>query len=534
MTQKKRILMCAESHAVNSGFGRYTKEILSRLHANPNYEIAEFSTYFYDDQPVEVPWKVYPNAVKDDHPDAQHYQSNPINQFGQWRFDKVVLHFKPDIVFDIRDYWMLAYQELSPLRKYFHWVIAPTIDSIPQKTEWLSTFENADVVLTHTDWAGSYLQSLGRKINFGGCASDSVDPETFKPVSWTKAYHKSKFNIPTDAIVIGSVMRNQKRKLIAELFKSLRQLIDETGNRKIFLYLHTSYPEAQGWDIPDLLQEYNVYNNVLFTYYCPSNKQILASLYKGPRIPYPDNSDGYALFPSVLNGVSNEQLNDIYNVFDIYVQYAICEGLGIPQLEAASCGIPLFAVNYSGMDEITTKVNGIKINCLLSKELETSAERATPDNNHLVQEIKKWINLSNLEKKKLGKQTRKLLIDHYSWDKTADVLIKTFDGLNPKNIWNEPMTTNGSITVPDLLNNREFVNFIVDHVLMEPDLKKTHFVQNLIKCLDETFILSDKKIHKAQRQTVVKNLETYLNNKIYCEGVRSGQLNLDNNKFLFR
>lgn len=528
MTQqrKKRILMCAESNDINSGFGRYTQEIMKRLYSNPNYEVAEFASYKNTNLNKSVPWKVYPNAVSDDHPDAERYKSNPINQFGQWRFDKVVLHFRPDIVFDIRDYWMFSYQELCPLKKYYHWVVAPTIDSVPQKTEWLKTFENADVVLTHTDWAEDYLKSLNRPINVHGCVSDSVDHDTFKPVSWTKAYHKAKFGLPSDAIIIGSVMRNQKRKLIAELFFSLKKLIEQTKNDKIFLYLHTSYPEAQGWNIPELLQEFGVYNNVLFTYYSPSLKKIVPSLYKGPIFPCPTDINHTLVFPNVVNGVDNNQLCQIYNLFDVYVQYAICEGLGIPQLEAAACGIPLFAVNYSGMEEITSKVDGTKIKYLLYKELETGSNRATPDNDHLVSELINWINLPEDKKEELSINTRAKLIKHYSWEKTADHFVKIFDSLEPKNIWDEPMSVNPSVNVPDNLMNRDFVHFIIDNVLQEPFLKNTYFVQSLIRGLDETFISNNQKLVASNRQNAVKSLEVYLNNKIFAEKVRSGQLEL--------
>lgn len=525
MSRKKRILMCAESHDINSGFGRYTQEILKRLYANPNYEVAEFASYKSTGSARTAPWKVYPNAVPDNHPDAEKYKANPINQFGQWRFDKVVLHFRPDIVFDIRDYWMFSYQELSPLRKYFHWIVAPTIDSIPQRPEWLSTFQNADVVLTHTEWAENYLKSLDRPINIRGCVSDSVDTDEFKPVSWTKNYHKAKYGLPTDSIIIGSVMRNQKRKLIGGLFQSLRQLIDQTQNNKIYLYLHTSYPEAQGWNIPELLQEYNVFNNVLFTYYSPGSKKIIPSLYKGPSCVCPDGS-GHMIFPNVVHGVNNDQLCQIYNLFDIYVQYAICEGLGIPQLEAASCGVPIFAVNYSGMEEITTKVEGKKINYLLSKELETGSDRATPDNNHLVSEIVDWLNLSDEDKESLSARTRDLLVQNYSWDKTTSHFVSIFDSLEPKDLWETPLISNPTATVPEKLSNREFVDFIVDRILVEPLLKNTYFVQSVIRGLDETFT-NNGKFGNADRKEAVKYLEILLNNKIYCEQIRSGQIKLE-------
>lgn len=519
--------MCAEAHNIKSGFGRYTYEVLSRLYKNQNYEIAEFASYLKDDAIIDVPWKVYPNIPIDNSPELQTYSSHPINQFGQWRFDKVVLDFRPDIVFDIRDYWMFNYQEISPLRPYYHWIVAPTIDSIPQKPEWIKTFENADLVLTHTEWANNYLASLNRPINLGPTVSDSVNPYEFRPVGWTKNYHRARFGLPDNAFIIGSVMRNQKRKLIAELFSSLRQLIDRTQNHNIFLYLHTSYPENMGWNIPELLQEYNVYNNVLFTYLNPASNNIFPSVYKGCKTPCITNKNEFAVFPNVTRGISNQQLCDIYNFFDIYVQYAICEGLGIPQLEAASCGIPIFATNYSGMEELTSVLNGTKIDCVLYKELETGSDRALPNNDNLVNKIIDWINKPLSEKNLISKQTRELLIANYSWDKTTNIWTKIFDNIEPKNLWSKPMSVKPDLKVPMISNNRALIDFIIDNVLQEPSLKRTYLAQSLVKSLDETFVVNENKIEQAQKKDLVKVLENYLNNKIFCEQVRSGQISMD-------
>lgn len=324
-------------------------------------------------------------------------------------------------------------------------------------------------------------------------------------------------------------MRNQKRKLIPELFASLKDIISKT-DKKVFLYLHTSFPEAQGWNIPELLQEYGVYNNVLFTYYNPINKKAYCSLYKGAKINCPDD-EGYCIFPNVINGLDNNQLVEIYNLFDVYVQYAICEGLGIPQLEAVSCGIPLFAINYSGMSEILNKVNGTPIDCILSKELETGSDRATPINSDFVQKILSWISLTKKEKSELSKQTRKLLIENYSWDKTANKLCEIFDSLEPKRHWDKPMITK-NLNVPDNLSNRDFVNFIVDNILCEPRLKHTHFIQNLIRYMDESYDTNSVGLSKVPKQNAVKSLEVFLNNKIYCEKVRSGEIDISNEIFL--
>lgn len=525
--KKIKLLMCAESGEIKSGFGLYTREILSRLHATNLFEVAELSSYCTTSNVKNFPWKIYPNAVDSKHSEYAKYIQNPINAFGLWRFDKVVLDFKPDIVFDIRDFWMLSYQELSPLRPYFNWVIAPTIDSLPQKDAWLKTFANADLVLAHTDWAIDYLKNCNRGINTGVAVPDSVDTNMFYPLSYSKAYHKQKYLLPQNSFIIGSVMRNQKRKLIPNLMNVLQKLVQFTRNQNIFLYLHTSYPEHNGWDIPALIQEYNLHNNILLTYYCNACKNAHGSTYQGISKQCPYCKQPKCRLPSVKNGLPDQAMADIYNLFDFYVQYSICEGLGIPQLEAASCGIPVCSVDYSAMSEVSSKLNGYKVSYALFKELETNAMRALPNDSHLVQIIYDYMQLSDNEKNDAKEQTRNNLIQHYSWDKTADILIKQLLQLKPKNLWDVPLTTEFNKRVPNNLSNKEFVSFIVHDVIQSKHIWNTNFVQEIIKNLDSGFYCGQSGISPYTREMAIKNLESYLNNKIYLEKIRSKKIVLN-------
>lgn len=523
MSQKLKLLMCAESSNIKSGFGLYTREILSRLHDSKLFEVAELSCYQGVNNQKLVPWKVYPNAVlKSDERYAQ-YQQNAINAFGLWRFDKVLLDFKPDIVFDIRDFWMLSYQSLSPLRPYFNWVIAPTVDSLPQQNNWMMTFQNADLVLAHTDWAIDYLKESNRNITTGLSVPDSVDTNIFSPISYSKKFHRSKYLLSPDAFIIGSVMRNQKRKLIPNLMNVIQRLIQFSGNKNIFLYLHTSYPENQGWDIPELIQEYNLHNNILFTYYCNQCKTAHGSVYQGVIKTCPSCKKLSCKFPSVTDGLSDPQMADIYNLFDFYAQYAICEGLGIPQLEAASCGIPVASVDYSAMSEVTSLIEGYKISYALFRELETNAMRALPNDSHLVQIIYEYMNLSEEEQLAIKERTRDNLIQHYSWDKTADKLISQLLTIKPKNMWDIPLESNHTLKVPDNLSNKEFIYFIVHNVIKSPHIWRSGFVQDIIKNLDYGFVVNQAGMSTYNRQTAVQNLEQYLNHKMSLEKIRSNE-----------
>ena len=128
---------------------------------------------------------------------------------------------------DVRDYWMYSYQETSPFKKHFNWIIMPTVDSAPQRPEWLYTFANADVVVPYTDWARKVLSSsCGSHINlFPKIANAGINPNEFFPLE-NKIQHKSTFFGPNKNI-IGVVMRNQKRKLFADLFEIFRTYLDK-------------------------------------------------------------------------------------------------------------------------------------------------------------------------------------------------------------------------------------------------------------------------------------------------------------------
>lgn len=184
--KKKKILAVTDSSFLNSGYGIYAKEILSRFHASNSYEVAELGCYSTIRNPLikTVPWKFYPNAVDSDDERYSNYVANNINQFGSWRFNKVCAHFKPDIVLTWTDYWMYSYQETSPFRNYFYWIQMPMVDSAPQKIEWLYTYANADAIIPYTEWAKRVLDlECGSSIKlYPKTANAGIDPNKFFPM----------------------------------------------------------------------------------------------------------------------------------------------------------------------------------------------------------------------------------------------------------------------------------------------------------------------------------------------------------------
>lgn len=436
MKRKKKVLFVSEAAYLNTGYAKYSKEVISRLFDSGKYDIAEFSIYgsATDERRKEIKWKTYPNLPDANDKNIDVYRSNNANQFGAWRFDRLCLDFEPDIVLTIRDHWMDSFIYHSPFRRIFSWAWMPTIDASPQNSEWLDVFSDCDYVLTYSDWAKRLIESQGGKtINTIGSASPSA-AACFVPMDKSKI--RDEFNLQDDVNIIGTVMRNQRRKLFPALIESFSKYLKQSGSTNTFLYLHTSFPDA-GWNLAELLHSYEVSSRVLMTYVCEKCGNIEVSFFKDSKKLCNKCKEYKSTPSSVGNGVDDKDLAKIYNLFDLYIQCANSEGFGLPQVEAAACGIPIACTNYSAMEDLVNKIEAYPISYSLYKELETGCNRAVPDIDSIVDIFSQFFSLSNEEKIAKGKKTRELFESKYSWDKTTDVWIQAIEDC-PYAEWNQP------------------------------------------------------------------------------------------------
>jgi glycosyltransferase involved in cell wall biosynthesis len=528
--------MCSEASFLSSGFAVYAKELLSRLHNTGKYEIAEFASYgiVNDPKDASIKWKYYANAVSDDDPRYQEYMSRADNQFGRWRFEKVLLDFKPDVVIDVRDYWMSHYQGTSPLRKYFHWILMPTVDSAPQQETWLDTYLSADAIFTYSDWGAKVLlDQTSNKINYIATAAPGVDLEVFKPATDSiKTTLRQNLGIPTESIIIGSVMRNQKRKLIPDLLYSFRKLLDILKQQnsplyeKTYLYLHTSYPDS-GWDLPELLKSTRLSNRVFFTYSCRKCNDITAKTFCGPATGCYNCNEISCAFPSVTRGVSTTQLASIYNLFDCYVQYAICEGAGMPQIEAAASGLPILTVDYSAMVDVIEKLEAQKIKVQTKfKELETKAFRVYPNNDDLTDKLLNLISMSQKELDKIKTRTRKLTEKHYNWNGVAakwEAYLDQLDASGYRSNWDTDTQYMIPINNVDKNISNKYFDLMMsmcNNHLHNYQLMSSMFFLDMLKDLDYGFVQSGLAINQYSFKDAKETIETIIDNNNNSERVR--------------
>lgn len=476
---KKRILLVNESSLLSTGYANYGRELLSALSKNPDYEVAELACFCdgSDSRIKGLPWRYFPATPRVRTPE---FNNDPTAKWGRWVFDDVCLEFKPNFVCDVRDWWNFEWQSRSPARKYFDWGVLAPVDSIPQKEEWLSTFSSADAVFTYTDWGTKVLQdSLGDSLKSYGAAPHCIS-KSFYPRD--KAKLREAWGIPNNVFIVGTVMRNMVRKLYPDLIEAFADFLSTAPKEiasKTYLYIHSCYPDV-GWKLPKLIKQYGVASRTYFTYKCTSCKRAYSSFYHGSKINCKFCNAHSAILPGWNDGVEEEQLGEVFNLFDCYVQYSVCEGFGIPMLEAAASGIPVFAVDYSAMSEVVRNVGGYPIAVQrMSFDAGTESRRALPDNKDFITKITSFLSKSSTIKHNISYKTQELARKNYRWDNTIAAWTKFFES-SRLDKWKNPGILH-SVKVPDLsgLSEIEYVNWCAEYVANRPDLKNSYLCLKL-------------------------------------------------------
>lgn len=505
--RKKRILCVGEFTQFHTGFSGYLKELLTRLYATDKYEIAELAVYLQEGNPaaLEVPWDVYPNAP---HPNAsqeilQRFESSPFNVFGNWRFTEVLLDYKPDIVINISDPWMAHFINANPLRGNFSYVHMPTVDSEPQKVEWVQDYIKCDRIITYSYFGKRTLeQQSGGKIKVAAISSPGADVNLFRPRSPEEKAELRKKYCPgyENKNIVQTVMRNQPRKLYTQLFKAFNLYLKQcmlAGHKDIadntILHIHTN-PNDVGWDINQEIVNHHLSHKVLITYMCDSCgfTKMEHCGFDGKVCPQCKNSSFRAT--NSMKGVSRQALGELMSIADLYVQYSNCEGFGMPISDAKACGVAVACTDYSAMSEQAHSPGGIPIQVESFQQeplQQTYALRAVPDNKSLAKILcdaflHKTINLT-----KIGAEGRTLIEEQYSWDHVAKIWESVIDSCEAKSIqetwYGAPKFMPVSYQLPENINYYQLIHNTCVDIFKQPDRVNSAWAVERINRLESGF-----------------------------------------------
>ena len=199
----------------------------------------------------------------------------------------------------------------------------------------------------------------------------------------------------------------------------------------------------------------------------------------------------------------------------------------MPQVEAASCGIPVATVNYSAMCDVIKKLEAYPVPiATYFKELETQALRTYPDNDGLIKYIIDFYNRN--DKELLSKKIRTLTELHYNWDDISKKWESYLDHLSiaHESKWNDPASTMKKIdsAVVSDMSNIDIIKYIYDEHLNQDISSIDKTALDMLKQADYGFTINGMSIVGYEKKDIVEYFNTIIDNNNQAEYARINHL----------
>jgi len=427
--RKKRILIHSNHCKMFTGFGKHKKNLLRYLYNTNKYEIIEFSNGFTwsSDQIQNTPWKCY-GSLPDDPEHLKEINNDERKRtgagYGAEMIDKAIYELKPDIYLGIEDIWAFNGFMDKPWWNKIHCIVHTTLDSLPILPDAVNAASKIKNYFVWASFAEKALHKLGHshvKTVHGSLETNSF----YKLEDNARARLRKHFNLEK-SYIIGFVFRNQLRKSVPNLLDGFKIFDEQNPNANAKLLLHTFWGE--GWDINRLLQEKEISpNKILTTYYCKNChnyhvKPFQGSVLKCDYCQHPNSCET----TNIKHGVNEQQLNEIYNLMDLYCHPFTSGGQEIPIQEAKLTELITLATNYScGEDSCTEDSGGFSLDWAEYREPGTQFIKASTLPSSIASQLQYVYGLDLETKTKLGKKARQFIIDKYS----VEVVGKYFENL---------------------------------------------------------------------------------------------------------
>lgn len=310
---------------VPTGFGIVSKNLIK--HFRKNYDVHVIGiNYFGDYDPLIEGLKVYPASAGDG------------EIYGFEKFLKLLIQIKPEVCFVLNDIWIAMdyakkikeYRTLAPDAKT-KFVLYTPIDAENIKPDFVENVREFDEIVTYTKFGKVQLElaNIERNVHV---VPHGVDLTKFKKLN--KREVKRSMKMGEDDFVVLNVSRNQPRKRLDMFFYIFSEWVKRYDLPKnVRVYYHGALQDF-GIDIIQWCDYLGI-------------KDRLA-------ISRPD------LTPS--NGLTDEQMNMVYNSADVFFTTTAAEGWGLPVAEAMAVGVPCVLPAHSALTE-WPEGNSVLVDC---------------------------------------------------------------------------------------------------------------------------------------------------------------------------
>jgi len=296
-----------------------------------------------------------------------------------------IRELKPDVFGVLLDTFMLypfyLQQDYAPAKTLFYFP-SDGEGGLPQMCDQILRKCNVPVAMSKFAQQQA-LQVHGIRTEY---IPHAIDPNVYFPLNEEERLKiKTKWGFQ-DKFVIGSVFRNQGRKMADRMIKTFA-LFAKTHPDAI-LFMHCDPQDAAAvFDIRFLIQRYKIQNRCVFS--------------------------GMKFY----KGFDYKKMNEIYNLMDVFFLSTSGEGFGIPTIEAAACEIPSVVTDYTTTKELLMDDGQCGIPVPICTDLTGSwaVERGVMDIPKTVEALETLYNDKEL-RKKFGKVGREKVLKNYDWN----------------------------------------------------------------------------------------------------------------------
>lgn len=432
--KKKKVLIHSNHCKAFTGFGKHTKNILIHLYKTGKYDLVELSNSIKsgDASLKNLPWKCE-GSLPDNPALLQQLNKDPnlarSAAYGNYTIDNIIKQEKPDVYIGIEDIWAFTGYTERPWWNKTNCMIWTTLDSLPILPDAVKAAPKIKNYYTWSTFAEKALNEMGH--DHVKTLHGAVDTKNFFKLSENqrKLLRKTN-NIKENDFIIGFVFRNQLRKSVPNLLEGFKIFCEQNPSSSAKLLLHTHWKE--GWDITRLMDEKGIdKSRVLTTYVCKKCKKYEVKSYEGEGIDcgHCGSKKSQTTTSSKL-GIDEEQLNEIYNMMDVYCHPFTSGGQEIPIQEAKLTELVTLVTNYScGEDCCTLDSGGFALNWSEYREPGTQFIKASTDANSIANQLKKVFKMKPEKRELLGKQAREFVIKNYSIEAVCEKLEKIIDAM---------------------------------------------------------------------------------------------------------
>jgi glycosyltransferase involved in cell wall biosynthesis len=413
--RKKRILCHSNFSKAFTGFGKHKKNILQYLFSTGKYEIIELANGLQKSckETLTMPWKTFgslPNAevlnsIGNDH------QALRSAGYGSMGIDDIIKTVKPDVYIGIEDIWAFDEFYEKPWWNKINCMVWTTLDSLPI----LQSAINAAPKIKHYYVWASFAEKAMKSKGYDHVKTlrGSLDESKFfRLKNEDRESLKNKFNLSNN-FVIGFVFRNQLRKSVPNMLEGFKIFKKQVPEAK--LLLHTSWKE--GWDIKSLIEEKGLSSqDILTTYVCKNCKNFSVSNFLGEDLNCPSCGGSRTVnTTNITDGVNDDQLNQIYNIMDVYCHPFTSGGQEIPVQEAKLTELITLVTNYScGEDYCTKESGGLPLDWAEYREPGTQFIKASTNSEHIASQLLRVYQMTREEKEEMGQKARDFVIENCS------------------------------------------------------------------------------------------------------------------------